>query len=373
MMKYLPFFILFLSSALLSTLITPLLHKVALENGVVDVPNERKIHQQMIPRIGGISIAISFFIAIVLGYGLFHVDLTVSISPLTGLCIGGTLVLLVGVVDDIDIKGLRASKKFIGQFIAALTLVPFGFVIDSLHLPLIGIVKVDFILGLALTIAWIIGITNALNLIDGMDGLASGLAVLAAMALSILSILSGKLLMTIVLIAIFGSVLGFLYHNWPPAKIFLGDCGAMFLGFLLAAVSIETSFKSNGIEPSVLANVTFVPVLALGVPILDTMAAIARRLWHQRSVFSPDRKHIHHKLLTAGFTVRQANLILYGVSIVFIVTGLSTTMARILTTMGIVCFVMLVILLGIGMLNKARKARLRQIAGTKSTVSFGDR
>jgi UDP-GlcNAc:undecaprenyl-phosphate/decaprenyl-phosphate GlcNAc-1-phosphate transferase len=368
MMKYLPFFTLFLSSAVLSALITPLLHKIAMENGVVDVPNERKIHQQVIPRIGGISIAISFFIAIVLGYGLFHVDLTVSISSLTGLCIGGTLVLLVGVVDDIDIKGLRASKKFIGQFIAALTLVPFGFVIDRLHLPVIGIVNVDLIVGLALTIVWVIGIINALNLIDGMDGLASGIAMLASIALIILSILSGKLLMTIVLIAILGSTLGFLYYNWPPAKIFLGDCGAMFLGFLLAAVSIETSFKSNGLEPSMLANVTFVPILALGVPILDTMAAIVRRLWHRKPVFSPDRKHIHHRLLDAGFTVRQANLILYGVSIVLGVTALSTTMARILTAMGIVTLVMLLALLGIRILNKDRKARLRQVAVPKSPI-----
>ena len=362
MMEYLPFFTLFLSSAFLSALITPILHKIAIENGVVDVPNERKIHQQVIPRIGGISIAISFFVAIVLGYSFFHADLKISISSLTGLCIGGTLVLLVGVVDDIDSTGLRASKKFFGQLLAALTLVPFGFVIDSLHLPFFGIVDLNFAVGLALTITWIIGVTNALNLIDGMDGLASGLALLACIALTVLSILSGKLLMTIVLIAIFGSVLGFLYYNWPPAKIFLGDCGAMFLGFLLAAVSIETSFKSNGIEPSMLSNVTFVPVLALGVPILDTTTAIVRRLWHRKSVCSPDRKHIHHRLLDVGFTARQANLILYGVSIVLAVTGLSTTMAKIVTAMGIVTFVVLAALLAIGAMNKSRKNRLRQLA-----------
>jgi UDP-GlcNAc:undecaprenyl-phosphate GlcNAc-1-phosphate transferase len=207
-----------------------------------------------------------------------------------------------------------------------------------------------------------------MNLIDGMDGLASGLVVLASIALAILSILSGNLLMTIVLVAIFGSASGFLYHNWPPAKIFLGDCGAMFFGFILAAVSIETSFKTNGIDRSMLTNATFVTILALGVPIMDMMAAIARRLWQRKPLFRADRKHIHHRLLDAGFTVRQTNFILYGVSIVLGVMGLSTTMARIVTAIGIVAFVMLTALLGIGMLNKIRKNRLRQMAVAKSPL-----
>ncbi len=370
-MDYLPFLTLFLSAAIVSVLITPLLHRIALENGVVDLPNERKVHQQAIPRIGGISVAIAFFISIVLGYRLFHGQLSVSMPSLTGLCIGGTLVLLVGIVDDIDLKGLRASKKLVGQFIAALTIVPFGFVIDRLHLPFIGIVDVDFVIGLVLTVAWILGVTNAMNLIDGMDGLASGLVMLASIALAILSILSGNLLMTIVLVAVFGSATGFLYHNWPPAKIFLGDCGAMFLGFILAAVSIETSFKTNGIDRSMLTNATFVTLLVLGVPIMDMMATIARRLWQREPLFRADRKHIHHRLLDAGFTVRQTNFILYGVSVVLGVMGLSTTMARILTAIAIVAFVMLAALLGIGMLNKIRKNKLRQMALAKSPLSAG--
>jgi UDP-GlcNAc:undecaprenyl-phosphate GlcNAc-1-phosphate transferase len=341
--------IILFSSTFFTGLITPFLRKIAIENNLVDEPDERKIHREIIPRVGGIAIAISFFTAVVLAYSLFHGDLTTSISSLTGICIGGALIFLVGVLDDI--KGLNAPKKFAGQILAALALVPFGFLIKTLEIPFIGTIHLGFFFGLALTIVWVVAITNAFNLIDGMDGLASGVAVIASITLAILSIISGKLLMVIVLIAVWGSTLGFLWHNWHPAKIFMGDCGAMFLGFLLAAVSIEISYKSPTAY-TVGSNAIFVPILALGLPIIDTISAISRRLWHRKPLFSADKKHIHHKLLDAGFTVRQAALILYGVCVLLGVTALVTTIVRSSISVGIVVGVALVASVSVTMLGR---------------------
>ncbi|MBM3242803.1 undecaprenyl/decaprenyl-phosphate alpha-N-acetylglucosaminyl 1-phosphate transferase [Candidatus Poribacteria bacterium] len=346
---FLTLLIILLGPFFLSVLITPFLRKIAIENGLVDGLNERKIHLEAIPRVGGIAIAISFFTAVVLAYSLFHADLAASISYLTGLCIGGALIFLIGLLDDI--KGLNAPKKFAGQILSALALVPFGFLIKTLEIPFIGTVHLGFFFGIALTVFWVVAIINAFNLIDGMDGLSSGVAVIASITLAIFSILSGKLLMAIVLIAVLGSTLGFLWHNWHPAKIFMGDCGAMFLGFLLAAVSIKTSYQGTTV------NTIFVPVLALGLPIIDTIAAISRRLWHRKPLFSADKKHIHHKLLDAGFTVRQAALILYYVCILLGVTALVTTMVRSSIAVGIVIGVALVASVGVIMLGrKAEKS-----------------
>ena len=336
------------SSAFFTVLITPFFRKVAIANGFVDMPGERKIHSDIIPRVGGIAIAISFFTAVVLAYSLFYVDLIDSISPLTGICIGGSLIFLVGLLDDI--KGLNAPQKFAGQIVAALVLVRFGFFIKTLEIPFIGTIHLGF-WGIALTIFWVVGIVNAFNLIDGMDGLSSGVTVIASIILVIFSILSGNLLMTIVLITVLGSTLGFLWHNWHPAKIFVGDCGAMFLGFLLAAASIEISYKSAN------ANIIFVPIFALGLPIIDATSAIIRRLWHRRSIFSPDREHIHHKVLDTGFTVRQAALILYSVCVLLGVMALITTMVRNSIAVGIVVSVALAASVGIIMLGRKTKEK----------------
>jgi UDP-GlcNAc:undecaprenyl-phosphate GlcNAc-1-phosphate transferase len=341
--------VILLGSFSLSVLITPFLRKIAIENNLVDAPNDRKIHYESIPRVGGIAIAIAFFASIVVGYGLFYANLAAWTASIAGLSIGGILIVLLGVLDDII--GLNALKKFAGQIIAALALVPFGFLIKTLEIPFIGTVHLGFFIGLAPTIVWVVVITNAFNLIDGMDGLASGVVVIASIILAILSILSGKLLMAIVLTAAMGSTLGFLWHNWHPAKIFMGDCGAMFLGFILAAVSIEISYKS----PTAYAegsNAIFAPILALGLPITDTIAAISRRLWHRKPLFSADKKHIHHKLLDAGFTVRQAALILYGVCVLLGVTALVTTMVRSSIAVGIVVGVALVASVSVIMLGR---------------------
>ena len=343
------------SSTFLTGLITPFLRKIAIANNLVDVPNDRKIHHESIPRVGGIAIAIAFLASMVVGYGLFHADLAVSTASIAGLSVGGALIFLLGLLDDII--GLNAPKKFAGQILAALALVPFGFLIKTLEIPFIGTVHLISFFGLGLTIVWVVVITNAFNLIDGMDGLASGVAVIASITLAIFSILSGKLLMAIVLIAVLGSTLGFLWHNWHPAKIFMGDCGAMFLGFLLAAVSIEISYQSPTAY-AVGSNAIFVPILALGLPIIDTIAAISRRLWHRKPLFSADKEHIHHKLLDAGFTVRQAALILYGMCVLLGVTALVTTIVRSSIAVGIMVGVALAASVSVTMLG--RKAKMKK-------------
>jgi len=277
-MEYIQLGFLLAASASVSAFLTPFLRRIAMENGLVDLPSERKIHRQVVPRIGGVAIAMSFFSAVVFGYSLFQENLAVSLAPLAGLAIGGVFILLVGLLDDINSRGLEASKKLIGQIVAALTLIPFGFVIETLNLPFIGIVHLGFPLGLLLTVLWMVAITNAVNLTDGMDGLCSGLAIIAAVTLGVFALLSGKLLVTIVLVTLLGSTLGFLFHNWHPARIFMGDCGAMFLGFILAAVSIEIAFKNGAAGSSVASGPMFVPVLVFGLPILDTAVALLRRL-----------------------------------------------------------------------------------------------
>ena len=343
------FALILLTSAVLTALITPFFRKIAIKNGLVDIPNDRKIHINAIPRLGGFAIFSSFLASVWLAYSLFHTELTLSPQKIIGFWGSGAIIFMLGVVDDI--KGLNARQKLVVQIPAAVMLAFSGFLIDTSFLPFIG----SFI-GLGLTIIWLVGITNAMNLIDGMDGLSSGVVIFASITLFIVSILGGKLLMAVISIAIIGSTLGFLWHNWHPAKIFMGDCGAMFLGFLLAAVSIETSYKSTT------ANAIFVPILALGLPIIDTIAAISRRLWHRKPLFSADKEHIHHKLLDAGFTVRQAALILYGVCVLLGVTALVTTMVRSSIAMGIVVGVGVVAIASVVMLGRlARRKRLEAL------------
>jgi len=344
------FVLMLLTSTALTVLITPFLRNIAIKNGLVDVPNNRKIHTDAVPRLGGIAIFASFLVAVWLAYSLLHTEHRVSLQKTIAFLSGGTIIFMLGVVDDI--RGLNARQKLVVQIPTAFMLVFSGFLIDTSKLPFIG----SFI-GLGLTIIWLVGITNAINLIDGMDGLSSGAVIFASITLFIVSLLSGNLFVSIISIALLGSTLGFLWHNWHPAKIFMGDSGAMFLGFALAAVSIEISHKNGGTGPSIPTNAIFVPILALGLPITDTIAAISRRLWHRERLFSADQEHIHHKLLDAGFTVRQTALILYSVCFLLGATALVTTMVTSLIAMGIVVGVAVVAIASVGILGRLAKRK----------------
>jgi UDP-GlcNAc:undecaprenyl-phosphate GlcNAc-1-phosphate transferase len=312
--------VLLFSSCLFALFLTPLLRRAAIKNGALDYPDERKLHKEAVPRVGGIAITISFFITVVLSYMLLRAKLRESMVYLAGLSIGAAVISLVGIWDDL--WGLKAGRKLVGQVVAVLAIMPFGFVIREFSIPFAGVVEIGWKLGIPLTLFWIVGVANTINFIDGMDGLAAGTVITISCALFVISVVTDRLLMAVVCLVLTGSTLGFLRYNFHPATIFMGDCGAMFLGFMLAAVSVEVLFQN----PSIAAS-SFVPVLIFGLPILDTSWAILRRLRRRQSPFHADNFHIHHRLIDLGLTQRQAAVVLYAVSSLSVTAGLTIALA----------------------------------------------
>jgi len=310
---------LFLCSLLIALLFTPVLRRTAVKNGFLDYPDERKVHKDAVPRIGGIAIAISFFISVTLGYVLFHLRLDESAKYLTGLSIGGIVIVILGLTDDL--WGMSAWKKMVGQIIAALILIPFGFVIHELNIPLLGVIELGAKFGIPFTVFWIVGIVNAINFIDGIDGLAAGAALIIATVLFVIAAATGQPFMGMVCLIVAGSTLGFLRYNFHPASIFMGDCGAMFLGLILAAVSVKILFQNASITAGSLA-----PLLIFGLPIIDATWSIVRRISRQISPFRADGRHIHHRLIILSLTQRQAVIILYVASLLSSVAGLVITL-----------------------------------------------
>jgi len=291
---------------LAAMLATPVLMRLATAIGAVDRPGTRKVHVRVVPRLGGLAIILSL-----LG-GLGLVAMTDSTARdglmaagsqrnLVVLFATGALVFIVGLVDDI--RRVRASVKLIGQVVAALCVCACGIRIEGMGIEQFGW------LSWPLTVLWLVGITNAVNLIDGLDGLASGTSAVACAALGAFALVQGQLALALVLFAMFGGLSGFLFFNFNPAKIFLGDCGSMFLGFTLATVSVMTAKASGSLVGMALAT------LALGVPVFDTFFSIVRRIVGRRSLFAPDRCHTHHRLMDSGWSHRGAVLILCGVSL----------------------------------------------------------
>lgn len=339
--------VLFLCSLLIVTLFTPVLRKAAVKNGFLDYPDERKVHKDAVPRVGGVAIAVSFFISVMLGYVLLYHRLGESAKYLTGLSIGGTIIVILGLGDDL--WGMNAWKKMIGQAIAALTLIPFGFVIHELNVPFLGVIELGTKLGVPFTIFWIVGIINAINFIDGIDGLAAGVAFIIASVLFVIAAVTGQLLIGAVCLVIAGSTLGFLRHNFNPASIFMGDCGAMFLGLVLSAASVKILFQNTSIAAGALA-----PILIFGLPIADTTWCIVRRISRQVSPFSADGRHTHHRLIILGLTQRQT------VAILYVAASLSSAVGLVLALVGseksaviVFVFMFVVALIGASILGHA--------------------
>ncbi len=313
---------LFLCSFLIALFLTPVLRRTAIKNGFLDYPDERKMHTNAVPRVGGIAITVSFFVSIILGYVIFRDRLGESVIELgnthkylVGLSIGGLIVVILGIFDDL--WGLTPWKKIVGQSVAALMLIPFGFIVRELNLPFLGVVELGWKFGIPFTVFWTVGIVNAINFIDGIDGLAAGVSLIISSVLFVVAIITGQLLMALVCLVLTGSAFGFLRHNFHPADIFMGDSGAMFLGFILAAVSIKVLLQNMSITASSMA-----PLLIFGLPIVDTTWAIVRRLSKQISPFRADGLHVHHRLIALGLTQRQAVAILYAVSSLSAAAGL---------------------------------------------------
>jgi UDP-GlcNAc:undecaprenyl-phosphate GlcNAc-1-phosphate transferase len=300
----------FLAAFAVAAATTPLAMWLARRLGVMDAAesSSRKVHRGRIARLGGLAIITGFYAALaiaILVRGEVVATLQARWVLCTALLIGGSVIAALGIYDDVI--GADARKKFLVQFLVAGTVCALGVRIDAIVLPLAG--KLDLgPLGALVTIVWIVGIINAVNLIDGLDGLASGVSLLAATTLFVVAGASDNLPMMLFMACLAGSIAGFLPYNFNPARIFMGDSGSLFLGYILAVTAIETNMKTS----ATVALVT--PILVLGVPIADTLLAMARRFVRGEQLFHADREHLHHQLLDRGFSHRGAVLVIYAVS-----------------------------------------------------------
>jgi UDP-GlcNAc:undecaprenyl-phosphate/decaprenyl-phosphate GlcNAc-1-phosphate transferase len=269
-----------------------------------------------------------------LGWGgtLFALD-----APVLGVLAGLALIFTVGVVDDI--VTLSPGPKFLGQVFAALLVIGAGLRIDFVGNPFGGGLIALGLLGIPITLVYIVGFTNVINLIDGLDGLAAGVTAIAAVTFLVLAVQSNRLEAAALAAALIGACIGFLRYNFNPASIFMGDSGAMFLGFALASISLL------GVMKSVAAIALAVPLLIIGVPIFDTASAIVRRIRHKRPIQEADKGHIHHRLLGRGFDQRQTVLIIYAWSAALAVGGYAVRYAA--TSIKLFAFVLLALLSGV--------------------------
>jgi len=286
----------------LSYATTPAVKWLAYKIGAIDVPKDsRRIHKSPIPRLGGLAIFIGFLLSVIL-----FVDITVQIR---GILIGAVIIVIVGVIDDI--VSLRAIIKLVFQIIAALVAVFHGVVVDVFSNP-IFFSSSEYvplgILAIPITVIWIVAITNSVNLIDGLDGLAVGVSTISSVVMLVIALLVSDQNDAVLLAALAGACIGFMPYNFNPAKIFMGDSGALLLGYVLATVSILGLFKFYAV-------VSFaVPFLVLALPLFDTSFAFLRRLIKGQNPMKPDRGHFHHRLLDMGLSQKQVVVILYAIS-----------------------------------------------------------
>lgn len=295
----------FILAGITSAIIAPLSIRLARKVGAVDVPNdERRIHTKAMPRIGGISFIIGFFVATIFALLTTNIE---DQTNLFGFFIGLAIITCVGFLDDV--YHLKPWHKLLGQIIAAILVIVSGLRICYINIPFLVLYGLNDALSVIITFAWIIGVTNAINLIDGLDGLATGVSAISTLSLIVVFILNGAPELPIILaVALLGGLIGFLPFNFNPAKTFMGDTGSNFLGFVLATISMIGMAKTYTLITIIL------PVVVLGLPIFDTLFAIVRRTAHHKSIMEADRGHIHHRLIDAGLSQKQAVLVLYSVT-----------------------------------------------------------
>jgi UDP-GlcNAc:undecaprenyl-phosphate GlcNAc-1-phosphate transferase len=310
MNTYLVLFVVAMSASLV---LTPILRRFSERRGWVDEPrDERRVHSRAVPRIGGVAIYASVLLS--LGCLLFIDNLPARFLggnrwQLFAVFAPATLILVVGVYDDLC--HLPARLKFAAQGLVGTLFYVLGGRIVALSVPFLGSVHLPPALGFALTVLWVVAITNAFNLIDGMDGLAAGAALFSSVVLFVVSLMLGHAHVVMIALALSGALIGFLRYNFNPASIFLGDSGSMLIGFTLAALSVQ------GAEKASTAVAVTIPLLAFALPVLDTGLAIVRRFISGRPVFQADREHIHHMLLARGWSQRRVAFVLYGVCAFF--------------------------------------------------------
>ncbi|WP_273327198.1 glycosyltransferase family 4 protein [Vallitalea guaymasensis] len=314
---------------------TPLSKKFAYKVGAIDMPKARGMNTKPMPLAGGISIVLGFLVTIAL---IAPSIKDLELIHLLGLIIGGVVITIVGLLDDI--YDLPAKLKLFFQILAALIVIITGTTIHAISWPWApGGVLLLGSFSNVITIIWIIGVTNAVNLIDGLDGLATGVSSIAALCLMFISILNGEPTAVLLTAALAGSCLGFLPHNFNPATIYMGDTGSTFLGFTLSVISIQGFIKSYT------AITIIVAVLILGLPIFDTFFAILRRIANGKPVMQADRGHLHHRLVDRGYSHKRAVLTLYGISGGFGIAGILIAMNDIMFALIIIGLILVVWLL----------------------------
>jgi len=356
------YFAIFLIATVASLILTPLIRRLCERFKLLDIPdNGRRAHSRAVPRLGGIAIYLSCLTALT---ALPFLDNTITqtlrgqVPEILTVVIPCTLVLLLGIYDDL--RGANATVKFIGLGLIAVLFYAMGGRIVGMSIPFLGPIQIGSTLSFLLTVLWLVGISNAFNLIDGLDGLASGAALFSSLAILAVSFAQGTPLNIIAALILCGSLAGFLRYNFNPASIFLGDSGALFIGFMLASLSIVGSMKATT------AVAVVVPVLAFGLPVVDTTVTMARRVISRQPVFRGDKEHIHHMLLARGWSQRRVAIALYGVCAVFGLLAIAFNSTGSNWT-GFVLFVMsVVVIIAVGHLRYHEVDELR--AGVRRAV-----
>ena len=335
-MVYLAIGIAFIAALLL----TPLVIRFAYRIRAVDQPNHRKVHSQAMPRIGGLAI----FGAFLVGYAFLQPADEHSLS----IMLGATLIILTGFLDDL--LDITPKAKLLGQILAALLVVWGGLQIEFINLPFFG--ELNFgIFSIPITVLWVVGITNAIKLIDGLDGLAAGVSAIALITMSIMAVIMGDVFVASTAALLAASSIGFLFYNFHPAKIFMGDTGSLFLGYMISVLAL-LGFKNVAVLSLI------IPVIMLGVPISDTFFAIVRRIRMKQPISAPDKSHMHHCLINIGFSHRQTVLIIYAFATLFGVAAILFSQATVwgsILLLGVLLLAIELLVEAIGLAGKNYK------------------
>ncbi len=326
-----------LTSLIVAFIATPYVKKLAVKVGAVDAPDHRKVHTRIMPRMGGLAIYLGYVVA----FFLF----VPQTKEMIGIFIGGTIIMVIGMLDDK--LQLSPKWKLIGQLVGtAVVVIPFGLKVGIVDLPYTGFI--DFSTGwlawlaIPITVVWIVGVTNAVNLIDGLDGLSAGVSAIATATMAVIALwVQGDAVVSTYCFVLLGAILGFLYFNFHPARIFMGDTGSLFLGFNLAALSIM------GFKEALFVSF-IIPIVVLGVPLWDTFFAIVRRIVNKKPISSPDKGHLHHCLLKMGLSHRTTVLVIYSISVFFGIVAILLTKAKEFLWTSIILMVVLLFVIHMG-------------------------
>lgn len=330
-----PYVVALLVAWLSTDLLIPHVVKFAKMIGKMDVPDPRKVHKEPIPRLGGIAIFLGFILSLLTVEFLqpgFFTDKT----SWYGIVAGSSLMFALGIADDL--KPLSAKFKLLCQIGAAMVAYSLGVKILVLSNPFGGMFLLPDWLSMAMTVFWLVGITNTINLIDGLDGLAAGVSLIAGITLAIIAIQTNQVLGAVIILTLVGGTIGFLRYNFNPAKIFMGDSGSLFLGFTLAAISV------TGVLKIATAVTVLLPLLILGVPILDTTFAIIRRALAGKPIFQPDKGHLHHRLLGIGLSQKRTVVVIYGFSA--LLAGIALQLIGLKSASPVIIFALVLLVLG---------------------------